>query len=69
MSNDFWAGYLSGAIGIVIGNPLDVLKVRLQASSRGRAEGNATGASSTASRSSSLRGNFESAGALVRGEY
>ncbi|KAK1830521.1 mitochondrial carnitine acylcarnitine carrier [Podospora conica] len=31
MSADFWAGYLSGAIGIIIGNPLDVLKVRLQA--------------------------------------
>ncbi|EER44087.1 conserved hypothetical protein [Histoplasma capsulatum H143] len=31
MSNDFWAGYLSGAIGIVIGNPLDLLKTRLQA--------------------------------------
>ncbi|KAK4452035.1 mitochondrial carrier domain-containing protein [Podospora aff. communis PSN243] len=32
MSADFWAGYISGAIGIIIGNPLDVLKVRLQAS-------------------------------------
>ncbi|EEH22291.2 hypothetical protein PABG_04502 [Paracoccidioides brasiliensis Pb03] len=31
MSNDFWAGYLSGAIGIVIGNPLDLVKTRLQA--------------------------------------
>ncbi|KAK4161654.1 mitochondrial carrier domain-containing protein [Cladorrhinum sp. PSN259] len=33
MSADFWAGYLSGAASIIIGNPLDVLKVRLQASS------------------------------------
>lgn len=33
MSADFWAGYLSGAIGIIIGNPLDILKVRLQAGS------------------------------------
>lgn len=32
MSADFWAGYISGAVGIVIGNPLDILKVRLQAS-------------------------------------
>jgi hypothetical protein len=32
MSSDFWAGYLSGAIGIIIGNPLDLIKVRLQAS-------------------------------------
>ncbi|KAE8355382.1 mitochondrial carrier domain-containing protein [Aspergillus coremiiformis] len=31
MSSDFWAGYLSGAIGIIIGNPLDLIKVRLQA--------------------------------------
>lgn len=33
MSADFWAGYISGAVGILIGNPLDVLKVRLQAGS------------------------------------
>lgn len=33
MSADFWAGYISGAVGIVIGNPLDILKVRLQAPS------------------------------------
>lgn len=31
MSADFWASYVSGAIGIIIGNPLDVIKVRLQA--------------------------------------
>ena len=30
MAADFWAGYLSGAVGIVIGNPLDLVKVRLQ---------------------------------------
>lgn len=34
MSADFWAGYISGAVGIVIGNPLDILKVRLQAGAR-----------------------------------
>ncbi|KAI9712417.1 MAG: hypothetical protein M1820_001630 [Bogoriella megaspora] len=28
---DFWAGYVSGAAGILIGNPLDILKTRLQA--------------------------------------
>jgi len=32
MSADFWAGYISGAVGILIGNPLDILKVRLQTS-------------------------------------
>ena len=31
MSADFWAGYISGALGIVVGNPLDVIKVQLQA--------------------------------------
>ncbi|KAM0149162.1 hypothetical protein ACHAQE_009270 [Botrytis cinerea] len=39
MSADFWAGYISGAISIIIGNPLDLLKVRLQASSSSRANG------------------------------
>lgn len=28
---DFWAGYISGAIGILVGNPLDLIKTRLQA--------------------------------------
>ncbi|EED17525.1 mitochondrial carrier protein, putative [Talaromyces stipitatus ATCC 10500] len=31
MSSDFVAGYVSGAVGILIGNPLDLVKVRLQA--------------------------------------
>lgn len=30
MSADFWAGYVSGAAGIIIGNPLDIVKVKLQ---------------------------------------
>jgi solute carrier family 25 carnitine/acylcarnitine transporter 20/29 len=33
MAADFWAGYASGAIGILIGNPLDLIKTRLQAGS------------------------------------
>ncbi|KAI1117865.1 mitochondrial carrier [Nemania sp. NC0429] len=33
MSADFWAGYISGAVGIIVGNPLDMIKVRLQAQS------------------------------------
>lgn len=56
MSADFWAGYLSGAIGIIIGNPLDIIKVRLQASQP----------APTAS-PSSIRGQFENTGSLIRG--
>ncbi|EME42072.1 hypothetical protein DOTSEDRAFT_134075 [Dothistroma septosporum NZE10] len=33
MSADFWSGYVSGAIGILIGNPLDIIKTKLQAGS------------------------------------
>lgn len=35
MSADFWSGYVSGAIGIIVGNPLDLIKTRLQASTIG----------------------------------
>lgn len=35
--NEFWAGYISGAASILIGNPLDVVKVRMQAAVNGRA--------------------------------
>ena len=31
MSADFWASYVSGAVGILLGNHLDVLKVQAQA--------------------------------------
>lgn len=55
MSSDFWAGYLSGALGIIIGNPLDVIKVRLQA-----------GHSRDTSTQSQLS-RFEKASSLVRG--
>jgi solute carrier family 25 (mitochondrial carnitine/acylcarnitine transporter), member 20/29 len=55
MSADFLAGYLSGAIGIVIGNPLDLIKVRLQA---GEQPGVSTAPSAT---------HFERASSLVRG--
>lgn len=60
MSSDFWAGYLSGAIGIVIGNPLDLIKVRLQAGPN-----NAGGTAATSTRSH--LSHFESASSLVRG--
>jgi solute carrier family 25 carnitine/acylcarnitine transporter 20/29 len=54
MSSDFFAGYLSGALGIVVGNPLDIVKVRLQAGSTAAA----SDSSQTLTRTSSnyLRG-------------
>ena len=57
MSADFWAGYISGAAGIIIGNPLDLIKTRLQA---GDTAIHPTSASS-------LRSTFDHAGTLVRG--
>lgn len=36
MSADFWSGYVSGAIGILVGNPLDIFKTKLQAGSSTR---------------------------------
>ena len=35
MSADFAAGFLSGSVGIAVGNPLDIIKVRLQAGQNG----------------------------------
>jgi solute carrier family 25 carnitine/acylcarnitine transporter 20/29 len=63
MSADFWAGYLSGAAGILIGNPLDLVKTRLQA---GAAATAAPEVSSTAS-PAFLKSNFDRVGTLVRG--
>jgi len=56
MSADFWAGYISGAAGILIGNPLDLIKVRLQA-----------GTPSLTSTPTSYASQFSSAGSLIRG--
>ena len=58
MSTDFCAGYLSGAIGIVIGNPLDLIKVRLQA-----------GQSSIGIAPGDFKNQFETTSSLVRGEH
>jgi solute carrier family 25 carnitine/acylcarnitine transporter 20/29 len=65
MSADFWAGYVSGAVGIIIGNPLDLVKTRLQA---GKAAPEAEVTASTGATPRGLRGQFENAGMLVRGE-
>jgi hypothetical protein len=59
MSADFWAGYISGAAGIVVGNPLDLIKTRLQA-------GDQVAAHPTSP--TSLRQTFDRAGTLVRGK-
>jgi solute carrier family 25 carnitine/acylcarnitine transporter 20/29 len=69
MSADFWAGYVSGAAGIIIGNPLDLVKTRLQAGTiPPRADGTNPSASPTAA-PQSFRGQFENAGTLVRGDH
>ncbi|RMZ69524.1 mitochondrial carrier [Pyrenophora seminiperda CCB06] len=62
MSADFWAGYISGAAGIIIGNPLDLIKTRLQAGKPAQTLDATSSASQT-----SFRGNFDNAGSLVRG--
>ena len=40
MSADFFAGYASGAIGILVGNPLDLIKTQLQAGGVHRSSNN-----------------------------
>lgn len=66
MSADFWAGYVSGAVGIIIGNPLDLVKTRLQAGPRPAHDVN-TATSTAVAAPRSFRGQFENAGTLVRG--
>lgn len=58
MSADFWAGYLSGAAGIIVGNPLDLIKTRLQAGTIHEAHPTSV---------TSLRTTFDRAGVLVKG--
>ncbi|KAG9190390.1 hypothetical protein G6011_08478 [Alternaria panax] len=66
MSADFWAGYISGAAGIIIGNPLDLIKTRLQAGkSAQNVEATTTTGAVTAPQG--FKGQFENAGTLVRG--
>ena len=76
MSADFWAGYISGAAGIIIGNPLDLIKTRLQAGKAPSAQNveaivGATATTGPLPPQQSLQGfkaHFENAGTLVRGE-
>lgn len=69
MSADFWAGYVSGAAGIIIGNPLDLIKTRLQAGKIGanHLEGTTT-ANTVVATPQTFRGQFEHAGTLVRAQ-
>ncbi len=46
MSADFFAGYASGSLGILVGNPLDIIKVRLQNGQIGTTSGAPSGTSS-----------------------
>jgi solute carrier family 25 carnitine/acylcarnitine transporter 20/29 len=65
MSADFWAGYLSGAAGIIIGNPLDLIKTRLQA---GTLSSTSTSDSFVADRQTQVpRSSIQRAGQLVKG--
>ncbi|KAL2072235.1 hypothetical protein VTL71DRAFT_11578 [Oculimacula yallundae] len=64
MSADFWAGYISGAAGILIGNPLDLIKVRLQASSPQNSSSLSTTPTGTTIRYANP---FTSASSLIRG--
>lgn len=71
MSADFWAGYVSGAVGILIGNPLDLVKTRLQAGRTVAASSEShTGAAAAAGGASpqSFKQHFDRAGTLVRGK-
>jgi solute carrier family 25 carnitine/acylcarnitine transporter 20/29 len=65
MSADFWAGYVSGAAGIIIGNPLDLVKTRLQS---GKKLYPTTDATLTVAAPQTFGGHFESTGTLLKGE-
>jgi solute carrier family 25 carnitine/acylcarnitine transporter 20/29 len=69
MSADFWAGYISGAAGIIIGNPLDLIKTRLQAGpSVQNVETTSSATTGGVVAPRGFKGQFENAGTLVRGE-
>ncbi|KAJ4321173.1 hypothetical protein N0V94_003013 [Neodidymelliopsis sp. IMI 364377] len=66
MSADFWAGYVSGAVGIIIGNPLDLVKTRLQAGPKPPADVPVSTSAAAIAAPRGFRGQFENAGTLVR---
>lgn len=72
MSADFWAGYVSGAAGILIGNPLDLVKTRLQAGNAAlqveHVPAAVTPSDPTIVSPRNFRQHFDRAGTLVKGE-
>ena len=69
MSADFWAGYVSGAVGIIIGNPLDLIKTRLQAGPVQDVSTDTRTATAEHVARRGFTGQFENAGTLVRGTF
>ncbi|CAJ2508854.1 Uu.00g138800.m01.CDS01 [Anthostomella pinea] len=67
MSADFWAGYISGAVGILIGNPLDVLKVRLQLEASSTPISTSAPSPNSSSSTSTIRHHFQSKSSLIAG--
>jgi len=67
MSADFWAGYVSGAAGILIGNPLDLIKVRLQAGTPSLSISTSSIHSTSTVNPRTYASHFSSASSLIRG--
>jgi solute carrier family 25 carnitine/acylcarnitine transporter 20/29 len=67
MSADFWAGYISGAAGILIGNPLDLIKVRLQAGTTTLSSSSSSIHSTSTITPRTYTSQFSSASSLIRG--
>lgn len=67
MSADFWAGYISGAAGILIGNPLDLIKVRLQAGTPLVSSSSSSIHSTSSVNPRTYASQFSSASYLIRG--
>ncbi|RPA84422.1 mitochondrial carrier [Ascobolus immersus RN42] len=64
---DFISGYVSGVAGIIIGSPLDIIKVRLQSSLSASPSAVSTAPSSTAQTARNEVRSFTTIGSLVRG--
>lgn len=63
---DFISGYVSGVAGIIIGSPLDIIKVRLQSSSSTSSSASTSTSTPPPSTRTEVR-SFTTLGSLVRG--